>query len=81
MVKALIDISEEANRMINIVKAEHGLKDKSQAINTMAREYKESVFEPRIRPEYIRKLKRIQKEKTVHIGTIKDFDKMFHIKK
>ncbi len=77
MVKALIDIDEETNRVINIVKAQHGLKDKSQAINVMAKEYEEMVFEPRVRPEYIRELKRIQKEKT---HKVKDFAKEFGLK-
>ena len=77
MVKAIIDIDVSTNRILGIIKAEFGLKDKSQAINVMAREYEELVFEPKIRPSYLKKLKKISKEKTIHIGTIKDFDKMF----
>lgn len=77
MVKAIIDIDKEANRILNIIKAEHGLRDKSQAINLMTREYKELVFEPRIRPEYIKKLKRIQKEGAV---SGKEFEKMLKVK-
>lgn len=34
----------------------------------------------KLKPEYIKKLKRIQKEKTVKTGTIKDFKKMFGLK-
>ena len=33
MVKAIVDISEDANRILNIVKAKEALKDKSDAIN------------------------------------------------
>ena len=44
MVQAIINISEKANRVINIVKAKYGLKDKSEAINTMAGEYQQSVM-------------------------------------
>ncbi|NOZ76867.1 MAG: DUF2683 domain-containing protein, partial [Euryarchaeota archaeon] len=33
MVKALIDIDEHTNRIINIVKAQYGLKRKSEAID------------------------------------------------
>jgi hypothetical protein len=77
MVKALIMISDRANRVINVVKAEYGLKDKSQAIDKMAQEYEEMVFEPRIKPSYIRKLRKIQKEPLVHIGTLKDFRKRY----
>ena len=35
MVQAMIDISEHTNRVLNIVKAKFGLKDKSQAINVV----------------------------------------------
>ena len=36
MVKAIVTIDERTNRILNIVKAKYGLKDKSQAINLMA---------------------------------------------
>ncbi len=80
MVKAIIDISEDANTILNIIKAEYGLRDKSQAIDRMAEDYKEMVFEPKVKASYLKKLKRISKEKTVRIGTMEDFDKMYHIK-
>lgn len=78
MVKAIIDINKETNRILNVLKAEYGLKDKSEAINTMAHEFKRFVkIEPEIRPEYIKKLKRIQKQKHIKIGNIEDFRKRF----
>jgi hypothetical protein len=79
MVKALIDISDKTNRMLMIVKAEYGLKDKSQAIDVMAKEYEETVFEPKVKDSYIRKLKKIQKQKIIHIGSIKDFERRYHL--
>ncbi len=80
MVKAIIDISDNANRILNIIKAEFGLKDKSEAIEKLAEEYKEQVFEPKIKPSYLRRLKKIEKESLIHIGTIDDFNKRFNIK-
>jgi len=44
MVKAMIDISEQANRLLNIVKAKYSLKTKSEAIERMAEEYEKSVL-------------------------------------
>ena len=79
MVKALVDISDRANRVLMIVKAEYGLKDKSQAIDVMAKEYEELVFEPKVKASYLRRLRKIQKEGTVKIGTIEDFNKMYHL--
>ena len=43
MVQAIIKISERTNRVLNIVKAKYGLKDKSEAINLVAKEYEEEV--------------------------------------
>lgn len=79
MVKALIDISDEANRVLMIVKAEYSLKDKSQAINVMAKEYEELVFEPKVKASYIKKLEKIRKGGTIKIGTIDDFNRMYHL--
>jgi hypothetical protein len=79
MVKAIIDISSDANRIINIIKAEYGLKDKSQAIDKMAEDYEELVFEPKLKSSYVRKLKKIEKEPIVKIGTMKDFRKRYHL--
>ena len=56
------------------------MKDKSEAINEMARQYKEIVLESGVRPEYIRKLRRIQKESILRIGTAKDFRKRYGLK-
>jgi ribosomal protein L25 (general stress protein Ctc) len=70
MVKAIIKIDERTNRILNIVKAKYGLKDKSEAINLMAQQFEESIMEPELRPEFIESLKASEKEKTVKV---KDF--------
>lgn len=80
MVKAIVDIDEEANKVINILKAQYGLKDKSQTINKMAKQFKEIVLEAEVKPEYVKKFRRIQKEPIVRIGTIKDFKKRYGLK-
>ena len=64
---------------MNIIKAEYGLKDKSEAIDRMAEDYKELVFEPSVKPSYLKKLKQIQKEPLVNIGTLKDFRKRYNM--
>jgi hypothetical protein len=58
MVQAFININDRANRMINILKATYGLKDKSQAIE-LAMEIIENL-EPELRPEYVKKIRKIQ---------------------
>ncbi len=68
MVKAIVNINDRANRVLNIVKAKHGLKNKSEAINKVVNEYGKSLLEPELRPEFIKKIKARQKEKTVKIS-------------
>jgi hypothetical protein len=80
MVKAIVDIDEEANKVINILKAQYGLRDKSQAINEMAKQYKEIVLESDVRQEYIQKLKRVQKERIVRVGSVEDLRKRYGLK-
>jgi len=62
MVQSIIDISENEDRVLNIVKAKFGLKNKSQAVALITKVYEDSFLEPELRPEYIEKLKRIEKE-------------------
>ena len=62
MVQAMIDISEEANQILNIVKARYNLKTKSEAIAKIVLECGGNMLEPELRPEYLKKLKRIEKE-------------------
>jgi len=81
MVKAIVDIDENANKVLNHLKAEYSLKDKSQAINLMAREFNRFVrVEPEVRPEYIEKLKRIQRGKHIKVGSVIDFKKRYGLK-
>jgi len=63
MVQAVINITENTNRVLNIVKAKFGLKDKSHAINIVVNEYEENFLEPQLRPEYKNKLAKIMKAK------------------
>ena len=79
MVQAIIDIDNQTNRVLNIVKAKFGLKDKSAAIDTMAKQYEESILEPGLRPEYIEKAKKIMKNKKIHVGTTASLRKRLNL--
>ena len=57
---------------MNIIKAKYGLKDKSAAINRMAIEYEKEILEPELKPDYIKKLEGIEKQKSINIGTIEN---------
>jgi hypothetical protein len=46
MVQARVDLTEKSNRILNIVKAIHNLKDKSEAIDFVVSWYAENRFDP-----------------------------------
>ena len=73
MVQSIIDMSENEDRILNIVKAKFGLKNKSQAVSLITQIYAESFLEPELRPEYIKKLMKIDKEgKFVSFSSIEE---------
>ena len=76
MVQAMINISENTNQVLNIVKARFNLKDKSEAIEKVVLGYGENILEPELRPEYIQKIKRIEKE-----GKFKSFNNISDLRK
>ncbi len=43
----------------------------------MTGKYKENILEPGLKLEYIKKARKIMKEKPIKIGTIEDFRKKF----
>jgi hypothetical protein len=62
MVQAMIEIPSEANHILNIIKARYNLKTKSEAIAKIVIEFGESIIEPELRPKYLEKLRKIEKE-------------------
>ena len=71
MVQAMIDISKEANQILNIVKAKHNLTDKSKAIEKVVLEYGIEILELELKPEFIEKMKERQKEPAVKVDNFK----------
>lgn len=61
MPKAVINLSEHANRVVNVVKARDGLKGKSEALERIVQAYEEHVLDPSLRPEFVGDLQRIRK--------------------
>jgi len=74
MVKAIVEINERANRIINIVKAKEDLRDKSDVINLIIDTYGKEFMEPELRPEFIKELLEAQKENTIKV---KDFNSRY----
>jgi hypothetical protein len=76
MVQNIINISEKKDRILNIVKAQQGFKNKSQAVEFVLEIYTDSFLEPELRPEYMNKLTRIQKEKGLPFKNIDELRKL-----
>ena len=72
MVQAVVKLSEKTNRVINIVKAKHGLKDKSQAIEMITNAYEEQMLEPELRPEFVEEVRKIESGKFHKYNSIDD---------
>ena len=72
MVKAIINIDNHTNQVLNIVKAQYDLKDKSEAIEKVVDIYEEEVMEPELKPEYIEKIKKIRKEKSIKVKSFEE---------
>jgi len=75
MVQNIIDIGEREDRVLNIVKAKFGLKNKSEAVAIITQIYEESFLEPELKPEYLEKLQKIRKGKYFKFNSIDDLKK------
>ncbi len=78
MVKSVINLGERESRVINIVKAKYGLKDKSQALSVIIKRYEECELEPQFRPEFVKEIEEtLKKGKFVKV---KDFAQQYGLK-
>jgi len=74
MVNALIDINEEVNKVLNVVKARHGLRDKGEAVEFVVTKFIENENEPDLLPEFVEKIEEIEKQKSI---VVDDFFKRY----
>jgi hypothetical protein len=76
-VKSIINLTEQENRTVNVVKAKFGLKDKSQTINLIIK-HSECQLEPQLRPEFIKEIQQTQQH--AKFVKVKDFSEEFKTK-
>ena len=62
MTQAIVNLGDREDRVLTIVKGKYGFKNKSEAMNFVIDHFEENHLEPELRPEYIRKLAKIEKE-------------------
>jgi len=75
MVQAVINLDENTDRVLNIIKGKFGFRNKSEAVNFVVEEYEEELLEPELRPEYVEKLKRIEKQKGIRFKSVNELRK------
>jgi len=61
MPKSVVDLSEHANRIVNVVKARDGLRGKNEAIEAIVAAHEERILDPALRPKFVESLQRIRR--------------------
>ncbi len=78
--QALLDISDNANRVLNVIKAKYDLKDKSEAVEHLVSRYVEESDDYELKPEFIERIKKAQKGKFHSYKDMADFAKEIGLK-
>ncbi len=60
MVFARLSLDDYTNKVLNVIKARFGFKDKSEALNKFAQLYGDEIVEKEAKDEYIKKLIQIE---------------------
>jgi len=76
MVQALVELDNNTNRVLSVVKAKYGLNDKGEAIKYVVSKYIETENEPELRAEFIEKMENIRKQKSIKVD---DFSKHYNL--
>ncbi|MFH1834724.1 MAG: DUF2683 family protein [Methanobacteriota archaeon] len=72
MVNMLVNLNEHRDRILKIVKGKYGFSNKSEAVNYVIDKFEEEFLEPELRPEYVEKIKRIEREKGIPFRSIEE---------
>ena len=72
MVTVMIVLDEFEDRVINIVKAKFGFKNKSEAVQYIIRQFESEFLEPELRPEFIDRMGTRRGEPVVEIADLRE---------
>ncbi|HLC66935.1 MAG TPA: DUF2683 family protein [Candidatus Nanoarchaeia archaeon] len=59
-----------------MIKAKYALRTKSEAIDQLIAEYLDSLPEPPLRPEFIRRMQKRMRGPVIEVGTVKNLHKL-----
>ena len=77
MPQALISLSKESNKILNLVKAKYNLNDKSSAVEIVIDHYIECEGEPDLKDEFIERIKKAEKGRFIRVD---DFARHYGVK-
>ena len=60
MAVARVVLEEYPNRVLNVIKAKYGLRDKSEALNKFIEMYGPEELEPEVKESYVKKVLKIE---------------------
>ncbi|MBI5471582.1 MAG: DUF2683 family protein [Ignavibacteriae bacterium] len=66
-------LSPRANHVLNVVKHRYWLKSNSAAIEKIAEEYEREFLDLELRPEYVERLRRLERERTVKVKDVRQY--------
>jgi len=72
MTQAIINLGEYEDRILTIVKGKYGFKNKSEAINFVIDKFEEEFLEPKLKPEFVERLKKIEQQKGIPFKSIEE---------
>ncbi len=75
MVQAIVNLGENEDRVLTIVKGKFGLKNKSEAVNLIIEKFEQELLEPELRPEYKEELLKIDSGKFKRFSNIEELRK------
>ena len=83
MTSARIEINEYTNRVLAVIKAKFGLRDKSEAINKFIELYGDEIVEKQANEEYVKKIiditnKHLEKYKNKKMS-LQELDKLCEV--
>mgnify|MGYP001180260404 CR=1 FL=1 len=65
MVQTMINLTKNQDKIVNMVKVMMDLGNKNEAIRHIISRYNDELMEPHLRPEFVAKIKKIEKEKNL----------------
>ncbi len=66
-------LSPRANHVLNVVKNRYGLKSNSAAIEKITEEYEREFLDLELRPEYVERLRRLERERTIKVKEVRQY--------